>query len=139
MAKKEYANAYKKKNYNGLDYESEKESKLYKKSLKQGDAKVAEKIAAKDRVEAKGKRDKLQARYLLPGGGGRKKPGPHKIDYNRRDLKPLLKWLPEKTQEKALAFANKMDDKLEAHYKKKKTKKKMQDRAKKLEAYKGYT
>ena len=139
MAKKEYANAYKKKNYNGLDYESEKESKLYKKSLQLGDAKIAERIAAKDRIEAKEKRDTSYAKYTTPGGGAKYKPGPHKVDVHRRDLKPLLKWLPEKAQEKALKFADKMDKKLEMHYKKKKTKKKMQDRAKKLTAYKGYT
>ena len=123
-SKKDYANAYKKKNYNGLDYESEKESKLYKKSLKQGDAKVAEKIAAKDRVEAKGKRDKSYAKYITPGGARKDKPGPHKVDVNRRDLTPLIKWLPKKTQEKVIKFADKTDKKLTTHYKKKKIKKK---------------
>jgi hypothetical protein len=130
----------------GTDYESEKESKLYKKSLQQGDAKVAESEAKASRkmkeevaAAAKIKRDKLQARHVSPGGGAKYKYGPHKVDVNRRDLKPLLRWLPEKTQEKALKFADKMDKKFEAHYKKKRTKKKMQDRAKKLEAYKGYT
>ncbi len=123
----------------GTDYESEKESKLYKKSLQQGDAKVAEKVAAKARIEDKKKRDKLQARHIPPGGGAKYKPGSHKVDVHRRDLKPLIKWLPEKAQEKTLKFADKMDKKLETHYKKKKTKKKMQDRAKKLTTYTGYT
>ena len=123
----------------GTDYESEKESKLYKKSLQQGDAKVAEKVAAKARIEDKKKRDKLQARHLPPGGGGREKPGPHKIDYNRRDLKPLMKWLPEKAQEGVLKFADKFDKKQSKKWKAKQTKKKMQDRAKKLTAYEGTT
>ena len=139
MAKKEYANAYKKKNYNGLDYESEKESKLYKKSLQLGDAKIAEKIGTTGIELAKKRRDKLQAQHITPGGARKDKPGPHKVDVHRRDLKPLIKWLPEKAQEKTLKFADKMDKKLETHYKKKKTKKKMQDRAKKLTTYKGYT
>ena len=123
----------------GTDYESEKESKLYKKSLQQGDAKVAEKVAAKDRIEAKKKRDKSQAQHVSPGGGGREKPGPHKIDYNRRDLKPLLKWMPEKAQEGVLKFADKFDKKQKAKGDKKRAKKKMQDRAKKLTAYEGTT
>jgi len=123
----------------GTDYESEKESKLYKKSLQQGDAKVAEKVAAKARIEDKKKRDKSQARHVSPGGGAKYKYGPHKVDVHRRDLKPLIKWLPEKAQEKTLKFADKMDKKLETHYKKKRTKKKMQKRAKKLTAYEGTT
>ena len=111
-----------------------------------GDAKVAEteaKASRKMKTEvaeaAKKKRDKLQAQHIPPGGGGRELPGPHKIDYNRRDLEPLLRWLPKKTKEKTLAFANKMDEKMAEHYKKKRTKEKMQKRAKKLTAYEGIT
>ena len=100
---------------------------------------ASEKMKSEVKVAAKKKRDRLQARHVPPGGGGREKPGPHKIDYNRRDLKPLLKWLPEKAQEKTLKFADKMDKKLEAHYKKKAAKKKMQKRAKKLTAYERIT
>ena len=99
---------------------------------------VAE-VAKKKAEVAKKKRDTLQAQHKLPGGGGRELPGPHKIDYNRRDLEPLLRWLPKKTKEKTLAFANKMDKKMETHYKKKRTKEKMQKRAKKLTAYEGIT
>ena len=88
---------------------------------------------------AKKERDKLQAQHKLPGGGGRALPGPHKIDYNRRDLKPLLKWMPEKAQEKVIKFADKFDDKQHKKWKAKRTKKKMQKRAKKLTAYESYT
>ena len=100
---------------------------------------ASEKMKSEVAEAAKKKRDKSQAQHVLPGGGGKYKPGPHKVDVHRRDLKPLIKWLPEKAQEKTLKFADKMDKKLETHYKKKATKKKMQARAKKLEAYKGYT
>ena len=100
---------------------------------------ASEKMKSEVAEAAKKKRDKLQARHIPPGGGAKYKPGPHKVDVHRRDLKPLLKWLPEKAQEKTLKFADKMDKKLETHYKKKRTKKKMQDRAKKLTAYEGTT
>ena len=101
-------------------------------------AEVAE-VAKKKAEAAKKKRDTLQAQHKLPGGGGRELPGPHKIDYNRRDLEPLLRWMPKKAKEKTLAFANKIDEKMEAHYKKKRTKKEMQKKAKKLTAYEGIT
>jgi len=100
---------------------------------------ASEKMKSEVKVAAKKKRDKLQARHVPPGGGGREKPGPHKIDYNRRDLKPLLKWLPEKAQEGVLKFANKFDKKQSKKWKAKRTKKKMQKRAKKLTAYESYT
>ena len=100
---------------------------------------ASEKMKSEVKVAAKKKRDKLQARHVSPGGGGREKPGPHKIDYNRRDLKPLLKWMPEKAQEGVLKFANKFDKKQKAKGDKKRAKKKMQDRAKKLTAYEGTT
>ena len=100
---------------------------------------ASEKMKSEVKVAAKKKRDKLQARHVSPGGGAKYRPGPHKVDVHRRDLKPLIKWLPEKAQEKTLKFADKMDKKLETHYKKKRTKKKMQDRAKKLTAYEGTT
>ena len=117
-SRKNYANEYKRKEYTGG---------------------ASEKMKSEVAEATKKKRDKLQARHVSPGGGGKYKPGPHKVDVHRRDLKPLIKWLPEKAQEKTLKFADKMDKKLETHYKKKRTKKKMQARAKKLEAYKGYT
>ena len=100
---------------------------------------ASEKMKSEVAEAAKKKRDKSQAQHVPPGGGGKYKPGPHKVDVHRRDLKPLIKWLPEKAQEKTLKFADKMDKKLETHYKKKRTKKKMQDRAKKLTAYEGTT
>ena len=102
-------------------------------------AEVAKKKKDKLAAIAKKERDRLQAQHVSPGGGGRKLPGPHKIDYNRRDLEPLLRWLPKKTKEKTLAFAGKMDDKMEAYYKKKRATKQMKKRAKKLKAYESYT
>ena len=125
LREKKYANAYTKKEYKGGASEKMK-------------SEVAE--AAKIKIEAaKIKRDKSQARHIPPGGGGREKPGPHKIDYNRRDLEPLLRWMPKKAKEKTLAFADKVDKKMGAHYKQKRTKEKMQRRAKKLTAYESYT
>ena len=100
---------------------------------------ASEKMKSEVAEAAKKKRDKSQARHVIPGGGGRERPGPHKIDYNRRDLKPLLKWMPEKAQEGVLKFANKFDKKQKAKGDKKRAKKKMQDRAKKLTAYEGTT
>jgi len=142
--KKHYTNAYTKKSHHGLDYESEKESKLYKKSLQGGDATVAERIAAKDRIEvakdrieAKKERDRLQAQHITPGGGGKYKYGPHKVDDNRKVIEALIG--KGKVQEKIIKFANKADKKLEIHYKKKRATKEMKKRAKKLSAYESYT
>jgi len=107
--------------------------------VKSGDASVATKIAAKDRREAKKKRDKLQAQHVIPRGRLASRPGPHKRSPNRKDLKPLLKWMPEKAQEKVIKFADKFDDKQHKKWKAKRTKKKMQKRAKTLTAHESYT
>ena len=107
--------------------------------VKSGDASVATKIAAKDRREAKKKRDKLQAQHVIPRGRLASRPGPHKRSPNRKDLKPLLKWMPEKAQEGVLKFANKFDKKQKAKGDKKRAKKKMQKRAKTLTAHESYT
>ena len=100
---------------------------------------ASEKMKSEVAEAAKKKRDKSQARHVIPGGGGRARPGPHKIDYNRRDLKPLLKWMPEKAQEGVLKFADKFDKKQKAKGDKKRAKKKMQKRAKTLTAHESYT
>ena len=86
---------------------------------------------------AKKKRDRLQARHVSPGGGGKYKYGPHKVDVNRRATEALLG--KGKVQEKIIKFADKADKKLEAHYTKKIATKEMKQRAKKLGEYKGYT
>jgi len=109
-----------------------------------GDAKVAESEAKASRkmegevaAAAKIKRDKLQARHVSPGGGGKYKYGPHKVDDNRKVIEGLIG--KGKVQEKIIKFADKADKKLEAHYTKKRATKEMKQRAKKLGEYKGYT
>ena len=105
--------------------------------VKSGDASVAEKIAAKDRREAKLKRKKLQARHVSPGGGSKYKYGPHKVDVNRRDTEALFG--KGNLQEKFIKFANKFDAKQDKKREAKRTKKKMQKRAKTLTAHESYT
>ena len=104
-----------------------------------GDAKIAEKIGTESRIKAKLKRIKEQKQHLIPGGRLASRPGPHKRSPNRKDLKPLIKWLPEKAQEGIVKFADKFDEKQHQKWKAKQTKKKMQKRAKKLTAYEGTT
>jgi len=114
--RKTYTNEYKKKDYTGG---------------------ASEKMKTEVTEAATKKRDRLQARHVSPGGGGKYKYGPHKIDVNRKATEALLG--KGKIQEKIIKFADKVDKKLDTYYKKKATKKKMQTRAKKLGAYKGYT
>ena len=109
-----------------------------------GDAKVAEseakasrKMKAEVAAAAKIKRDKLQARHVSPGGGGKYKYGPHKVDDNRKVIEGLIG--KGKVQEKIIKFADKVDKKLDAYYKKKAAKQEMQKKAKKLTAYEGTT
>ena len=116
LREKKYANAYTKKEYKGG---------------------ASEKMKSEVKVAAKKKRDRLQARHVSPGGGGKYKYGPHKVDVNRRATEALLG--KGKVQEKIIKLADKVDKKLDAHYKKKAAKKKMQKRAKKLTAYEGIT
>ena len=100
---------------------------------------ASEKMKSEVKVAAKKKRDKLQARHKTPGGGAAYKYGPHKVDVNRRTTEALVPFLPKKAKEGIIKFANKFDKKQHKKWKAKRTKKKMQDRAKKLTAYEGTT
>ena len=114
--RKTYTNEYKKKDYTGG---------------------ASEKMKTEVTEAATKKRDRLQARHVSPGGGGKYKYGPHKIDVNRKATEALLG--KGKIQEKIIKFANKFDKKQSKKWKAKRTKKKMQKRAKTLTAHESYT
>ena len=116
LREKKYANAYTKKEYKGG---------------------ASEKMKSEVKVAAKKKRDRLQARHVSPGGGGKYKYGPHKVDVNRRATEALLG--KGKVQEKIIKFGEKFDKKQAEKRKLKKDTKEMKNRAKKLTAYEGTT
>ena len=68
---------------------------------------ASDKMKSEVKAAAKKKRDKLQARHKTPGGGLWNRPGPHKVDINRRTTEALLG--KGKIQEKIIKFANKFD------------------------------
>ena len=116
--RKKYANEYKRKDYTGG---------------------ASEKMKSEVAEAAKKKRDRLQAQHITPGGAWADRPGPHKRSHTRVTTEELLPFLPESTKEKIIKFADKFDKKQSDKGKKRRATKKMQDRAKKLTAYKGYT
>tara|TARA_Y100000034_G_scaffold126859_1_gene178749 strand:+ start:63 stop:428 length:366 start_codon:yes stop_codon:yes gene_type:complete len=117
-SRKKYANVYTKKKYEGG---------------------ASEKMKAEVTEAAKKERDRLQARHVSPGGGGKYKYGPHKVDVNRRATEELLPFLNKNIKEKIIKSADKFDAKQKEEGKKKRALIDLTKKGKKLTAYKGYT
>ena len=87
-----------------------------------GLSKLPTKVRNKMGFMKKGGRVKLKEgskKFREIGGGEAKKYGPHKVDFFERDFRSLVKFLPEKTQNKIKKFAKDFDKKAEDRRKKK--------------------